>query len=57
MTHGLTSPPGMDDKREPTQRTQPKGKDEDGKPNKPMDVPVPKRSTFDRLLAKASKKR
>lgn len=45
----------MADKREPTQKTQPKGTDEHGKPNQPMDVPVPKRSEFDRLLAKAEK--
>jgi hypothetical protein len=34
------------DKREPTQRTQPKK-------GKPIDIPVPKRSVFDRLLKRA----
>lgn len=35
-------------KREPTQKTQPKK-------GKPVEIPVPKRRDFDRLLAKASK--
>jgi hypothetical protein len=43
----------MADEREPTQQSQPQGKDEKGKPAKPMDIPVPKRSEFDRLLKKA----
>ena len=33
---------------EPTQKTQPKK-------GKPVEIPVPKRSAFDRLLAKAEK--
>ncbi len=37
-----------DEKREPTQKTQPKK-------GKPVEIPVPKRSEFDRLLAKAEK--
>lgn len=37
-----------DDKREPTQRTTPKK-------GKPVEIPVPKRSTFDKLLARAEK--
>lgn len=45
----------MVEKREPTQRTQPKGRDDKGEPAKPIDIPVPKRSEFDRLLAKAEK--
>ncbi len=36
------------DRREPTQKTQPKK-------GKPVEIPVPKRSEFDRLLAKAEK--
>jgi hypothetical protein len=36
------------DKREPTQRTKPKK-------GKPIDIPVPKRSDFDRLLKRAEK--
>ena len=44
-----------DEKREPTQRTQPQGSDASGKPHEPMEIPVPKRSAFDRLLAKAEK--
>jgi len=42
-----------EDKR--VQRTRPKGKDKDGKSHKPVDIPVPKRSAFDRLLHKAEK--
>jgi hypothetical protein len=37
-----------DDKREPTQGTQPKK-------GKPVEIPVPKRSTFDKLLERAEK--
>lgn len=44
----------MPDKREPTQRTQPKGKDESGKPNEPVEIPVPKRKDFDSLLKRAA---
>lgn len=36
---------------EPTQQTQPKGIDpKTGKPYEPVEIPVPKRSTWDRLL-------
>jgi hypothetical protein len=38
---------------EPIQLTQPKGRDEDGKPYEPVEIPVPKRSVFDRLLGRA----
>jgi len=38
-----------------SQKTQPKGRDEKGDPVKPADIPVPKRSEFDRLLDKAEK--
>ncbi len=36
---------------EPTQQTRPKGIDpKAGKPYEPVEIPVPKRSTWDRLL-------
>jgi CspA family cold shock protein len=39
---------------EPTQQTQPKGIDpKTGKPYEPVQIPVPKRGVFDRLLARA----
>jgi hypothetical protein len=42
------------DKREPTQATQPKGIDPTtGKPYPPVEIPVPKRSDFDKLLNRA----
>jgi hypothetical protein len=45
-----------DDKREPTQTTQPKGIDPTtDKPFEPVEIPVPKRSTFDKLLGRAEK--
>jgi hypothetical protein len=37
---------------EPTQETQPKDKDENGKPAKPETIPVPKRGEFERDLEK-----
>jgi hypothetical protein len=43
--------------REPTrtQRTQPKGIDpKTGEPYEPVEIPVPKRSTWDRLLHRAA---
>jgi hypothetical protein len=37
-----------------TQQTQPKGIDpKTGKPYEPIEIPVPKRSTWDRLLKRA----
>jgi hypothetical protein len=39
----------MAEKREPTQKTQPKGKGA-----KPIEIPVPKRSDFDKVLKKAA---
>lgn len=46
------------DRREPTQDTQPKGIDpKTGKPYEPVEVPVPKRSTFDKLLGRAEKRK
>jgi hypothetical protein len=47
----------MADKREPKQKTQPKGKDETGRPHSPVDIPVPKRGDIDDLLSRASKPR
>jgi hypothetical protein len=45
-----------DEKREPTQDTQPKGIDpKTGKPYEPVEIPVPRRSTFDKLLGRAEK--
>ena len=39
---------------EPTQQTQPKGIDpKTGKPYEPIEIPVPKRNVFDRLLKRA----
>jgi hypothetical protein len=44
------------DKREPTQKTQPKGIDpETGKPYEPAEIPVPKRSDFEKLLKRAAR--
>jgi hypothetical protein len=41
---------------EPTQKTQPKGIDpKTGEPYEPVEIPVPKRSTWDRVLGRASK--
>ena len=42
-------------KEEPTQQTQPKGKDEDGKPHPPVEIPVPRREFFDQLLKRVAK--
>jgi hypothetical protein len=39
----------MGDSRKPTQRTQPKK-------GKPVEIPVPKRSEFDKLLDRAEKR-
>jgi hypothetical protein len=39
---------------QPTQKTQPKGIDpKTGKPYEPVEIPVPKRSDFDKLLERA----
>jgi hypothetical protein len=41
---------------EPTQKTQPKGIDpKTGEPYEPVEIPVPKRGVFDRLLDRAEK--
>ena len=48
--------PDHADKAEPTQPTQPKGIDpKTGKPYEPVEIPVPKRAVFDRLLDRAEK--
>jgi hypothetical protein len=40
---------------EPTQQTQPKGIDpKTGKPHEPIEIPVPKRAAWERLLKRAS---
>jgi len=45
-----------DKKPEPTQKTQPRGIDpETGRPYKPVEIPVPKRKDFDKLLDRAIK--
>jgi hypothetical protein len=45
----------MADKREPTQKTQPKGIDpETGKPYPPVDIPVPKRTDLEKVLSRAT---
>lgn len=38
------------------QKTTPKGKDKNGRPYEPIEIPVPKRETFENLVRKASKK-
>ena len=38
---------------EPTQQTQPKGRNKDGEPYEPVAIPVPKRGVFERLLHRA----
>lgn len=40
--------------REPTQPTQPKGRDKDGKPYEPVQIPVPKVSTFRAAIRKVA---
>jgi len=39
-----------------TQKSTPKGKDKSGKPYEPVDIPVPKRSVFEDLVRKVTKK-
>jgi hypothetical protein len=44
-----------DKQQEPTQRTQPKGKDKaTGKPYEPIEIPVPKVSTFRAAIRKVA---
>jgi hypothetical protein len=45
-----------DDKhdQEPTQPTQPKGRDSEGNPAKPVEIPVPKISTFRAAIRKVA---
>jgi hypothetical protein len=40
---------------ERTQKSRPKGTDVTGKPHEPVEIPVPKREDFDRLLKRAAK--
>jgi hypothetical protein len=39
----------------PTQQTKPRGKDERGEPAKPVEIPVPKRSAWERVLSRAAR--
>jgi hypothetical protein len=39
---------------EPTQPTQPKGRDKDGKPYEPVEIPVPKRKDWEAVLRRAT---
>jgi len=43
--------------RLPTQETQPKGRDDEGKPAKPERIPVPKRGEFFRSLNRVATRR
>lgn len=42
------------DDLQPTQKTQPRGKDEHGKPHDPIDIPVPKKKDVLRVLKKSA---
>jgi hypothetical protein len=42
--------------QEPKQKTQPRGTDDKGEPAKPIEIPVPKRGTFDKLVKRAAKR-
>jgi hypothetical protein len=56
VSHPLRSRKMTDDQHdaEPTQPTQPKGVDpKTGEPYEPVEIPVPERSVFDRLLKRA----
>ena len=41
-------------KKEPTQKTQPRGKNDDGTPAEPVDIPIPTREQVFRDLAKSA---
>ena len=41
--------------RKPTQKSTPKGKDKSGKPYEGIEIPVPKRSTFESLVRRSAK--
>jgi hypothetical protein len=45
----------VDDDNRPRQKTKPRGKDEHGKTHKPVEIPVPKREDFAKLLRRAAK--
>jgi hypothetical protein len=49
----MTDQPSSSD--EPKQPKQPKGKDGRGRPAKPIEIPVPKRQDFHRLIKRAAK--
>jgi hypothetical protein len=44
-----------DDTPKPKQKTQPRGVDGQGKPHEPVEIPVPKREAFDKLVKRAAK--
>ena len=50
----MARPKWLSDDGEPAQLTQPKGKDKDGNPAKPIEIPVPKVSTFRAALRKVA---
>ena len=46
----------MSDEPKPkSQKSTPKGKDKSGKPYEPIEIPVPKRGTFENLLRRVAK--
>ncbi len=48
----------MANKRQPKQKTQPRGKDKTtGEPHEPIEIPVPKRKTFEDMLRRAALRR
>ena len=47
----------MGKRKQPTQKTQPRGKDAEGKPAKPVTIPVPTRGEVERDLDKLMGKR
>lgn len=46
----------LKDTSKPTQPTQPKGKDEDGKPYEPVEIPIPRKREVLGALERASRK-
>jgi hypothetical protein len=48
-------PPNRKHHQSPTQRTQPKGRDQDGKPYEPIEIPVPTEADVLGALEKLAK--
>ncbi len=48
--------PDKDHSAQPTQPTQPKGRDKDGKLYEPIEIPVPKEDDFEKLVRRAVKR-